>query len=94
MFFSELLPNPVSLSPKWDEVTGKWRRIRNKEPYALYSSPNIIRAIKRRRMKWAGRVARKGKRRGAFRVLVEKPEGRRPLERPRHRWEDNIKIGF
>jgi hypothetical protein len=72
--------------PKRDEVTGEWRRLHNKELYALYSSPNIIRAIKSRRLSWAGHVARMGERRGAYRALVGKPEGRRPLERPRRRW--------
>jgi hypothetical protein len=64
----------------------------NKELYALYSSPNIIRVIKSRRLRWAGHVARMGERRVAYRALVGKPEGRRPLGRPRYRWEDNIKI--
>jgi hypothetical protein len=68
--------------PKRDEVTGEWRRLRNKELYALYSSPNIIRVIKPRRLRWAGLVARMGERRGAYRALVGKPEGRRPLGRP------------
>jgi hypothetical protein len=63
-----------------------------KELYALYSSPNIIRVIKSRRLRWAGHVARMGKRRGAYGALVGKPEGRRPLGRPRRRWEDNIKM--
>jgi hypothetical protein len=58
----------------------------------LYSSPNIIRVIKSRRMRWAGHVARMGEKRGAYRVLVGRPQGRRPLERPRRRWEDNIKM--
>ena len=75
--------------PKEDEVTGEWRRLHNKELYALYSSPNIIRVIKSRRLRWEGHVARMGERRGAYRVLVEKPEGRRPLRRPRRRWEEN-----
>jgi hypothetical protein len=74
-----------------NEVTGEWRRLHNEELIDLYSSPNIVRAIKSRRMKWAGHVARMGERRGAYRVLVGKPEGRRPLRRPRRRWEDNIK---
>jgi hypothetical protein len=78
--------------PKRDEVTGEWIRLHNKELYALYSSPNIIRVIKSRRLRWARHVARMGKRRGAYRALVGKPEGRRPLERRRRRWEDNIKM--
>jgi hypothetical protein len=78
--------------PKRDEVTGEWRRLRNKELYALYSSPNIIRVIKSRRLRWTGHVSRMGERRGAYRVLVGKPEGKRPLERPRGKWEDNIKM--
>jgi hypothetical protein len=78
--------------PKRDEVTGECRRLHNKELYALYSSPNIIRVIKSRRLRWAGHVARTGERRGAYRALAGKPEGRRPLGRPRHTWEDNIKM--
>jgi hypothetical protein len=77
-----------------DEVTGEWRRLHNEELNDLYSSPNIIRVIKSRRMSWAGHVARMGEGRGAYRVLVGRPEGRRPLERPRHRWEDNIKMNL
>jgi hypothetical protein len=80
--------------PKRDEVTGEWRRLHNKELYALYSSPNIIRVIKPRRLRWAGHVVRMGERRGAYRALVGKPEGRRPLGRPRRRWEDDNKMGF
>jgi hypothetical protein len=71
--------------PKRDEVTGEWRRLHNEEPYALYSSPNIVRVIKSRRLRWAGHVARMGERRGAYRALVGKPEGRRSLGRPRRR---------
>jgi hypothetical protein len=82
------------LGPKRDEVTGEWRRQHNKELYALYSSTNIIRVIKSRRLRWAGHVARMGERRGAYRALVGKPEGRRSLGRPRRRWEDNIKMGL
>jgi hypothetical protein len=78
--------------PNRDEVTGEWRRLHNKELYALYSSPNMIPVIKSRRLRWAGYVARMGEMRGAYRALVGKPEGRRPLERPRRRWEDNIKM--
>jgi hypothetical protein len=64
----------------------------NEELYALYSSPNIIRVIKSRKLRWAGHVARMGEMSGAYRALVGKPEGRRALERPRRRWEDNIKM--
>jgi hypothetical protein len=78
--------------PKREEVRSEWRRIHNKELHALYSSADIIRMMKSRRVRWAGRVARMGQRSGAYRSLVGKPEGRRPLERPRRRWEDNIKI--
>ena len=64
----------------------------NEELNDLYSSPNIVRMIKSRRMRWAGHVARMGEERGAHRVLVGKPEGKRPLGRPRHRWVDNIRM--
>jgi hypothetical protein len=67
-----------------DEITGEWRRLHNKELYAVYS-PNIIRVIKSRRLRWGGHVARTGERRSAYGVLVGKPEGRRPLGRPRRR---------
>jgi hypothetical protein len=80
--------------PKRDEATGEWRRLHKKELYALYSSPNIIRVIKSRSLRWAGHVARMGERRGAYRALMGKPEGRRPLERTRRRWEDDIKIAL
>jgi hypothetical protein len=78
--------------PKRDQVTGEWRRLHNEERNDLYSSPNIIQVIKSRRMRWVGHVARMGEGRGAYRILVGRPEGRRPLGRPRHRWEDNIKM--
>jgi hypothetical protein len=78
--------------PKRDEATGECRRLHNEELNDLYSSSNIIRVIKSRRQKWAGHVARMGERRGADRILVGRPEGRRPLGRPRCRWKDNIKI--
>jgi len=78
--------------PRRDEVTGEWRRLYNEELNDLYSLPNIVRVIKWRRMRWAGHVARMGEERGVYRVLVGKPEGRRPLGRPRRRWVDNIRI--
>jgi hypothetical protein len=68
-------------APKRDEVTGEWRKLHNEELHNLYSSPNIIRMIKSRRMRWAGHVARMGEKRNAYRILVGKPEGRRPLGR-------------
>jgi hypothetical protein len=77
--------------PMRDEVTGEWRRLHNEELNDLYSSPNIIRVIKSGRMRWEGHVARMGDRRGAYSVLVGRPEGRRPFGRPRRRWEYNIK---
>jgi len=73
-------------------VTGEWRKLHNEELYDLYSSPNIVRVITSRRIRWAGHVARIGEKRGVNRVLVGKPEGKRPLGRPRRRWEDNIKM--
>ena len=75
--------------PGRDEVTGEWRILHNEELNDLYSSPNIVRVVKSRRMRWAGHVARMGEEREAYRVLVGKPEGKRPLGRPRHRWVDN-----
>jgi hypothetical protein len=65
--------------PKWDEVTVEWRKLHNEELNDLYSLPNIVRVVKSRSMKWAGRVARMGEERGVHRVLVGKPEGKRPL---------------
>jgi hypothetical protein len=74
------------------EDTGEWRRLHNEELNDLYSSPNIIRVIKSRRMRWAGHVARMGEETGAYKFLVGRPEVRRPLGRPRRRWEGNIKM--
>jgi hypothetical protein len=71
--------------PKRDEVTGEWRKLHNGELHNLYLSPDIIRQIKSRRMRWAGNVERMGEGRNVYRVLVGKPEGKRPLERPRSR---------
>jgi hypothetical protein len=76
--------------PKRDEATGEWRRLHDEELNDLYSTPNIIRIIKSRRMSWVGHVARMAERRGAYRILAEWPEGRRTFGRPRRRWEDNI----
>ena len=78
--------------PRRDEVTGEWRRLHNEELNDLYCSPNIVRVIKSRRMRWAGHVARVGEERGVYRVLVGKPEGKRPLGKPRRRWVDNIRM--
>jgi hypothetical protein len=77
---------------KRDEVTGGWRKLLNEELHGLYSSPIIVREIKARRMRWAGHVARKGEARDAYNILVGRPEVRRPLGRPRRRWEDNFKM--
>ena len=78
--------------PRRDEVTGEWRKLHNEELNDFYSSPNIVRVIKSRRMRWAGHVAHMGEGRGIYRVLVGKLEVNRPLGRPRRRWEDNIKM--
>jgi hypothetical protein len=77
--------------PKREE-DGSWRKLHNDELHSLYSSPTIIRVIKSWRMGWAGHVARMGEGRGAYRVLVGRPERKRPQGRPRLRWEDNIKM--
>ena len=77
-----------------DEVTGDCRRLYNEELNDLYSSRNIVRVIKSRRMRWAGHVARIGAERGVYRILVGKAEGTRPLGRPWHRWVDNNRMDF
>jgi hypothetical protein len=77
---------------KRDEVTGEWRKLHNQELNDLYSLPDIVRVVKSRKMRWAGHVARMGEERGVHKVLVGKPEGKRPLGKPRPRWEDNIKM--
>jgi hypothetical protein len=76
--------------PKRDDMTGEWRKLHNEEINDLYCSPNIVRVIRSRRMRWEGCVARVGERRDVYRVLVGKHEGKRPLGRPRLRWEDVI----
>ena len=78
--------------PKRDGVTGEWRKLHNEELNDLYSSPNIVWVIKSRRMRWAGHVARMEEGRVVHKLLVAKPEGKRPVGRPRRRWEDNIKM--
>ena len=77
---------------KKEEVKGEWRKIHNEELNDMYCSPNILQVIKSKRMRWAGHVACKGERRGVCRVLVGKPEWKKPLGRPRRRWEYNIKM--
>ena len=77
---------------KKDEISGEWRKLHNAELHALYSSPNIIRSLKSRRLRWARHVARMEQFRNAYSVLVGKLEGKRPIVRPRRRWEDNIKM--
>ena len=81
MFENRVLRRVFGL--KRDEVTGEWRKLHNEELSDIYSLPNIVRVVKSRRMKWAGYVVRVGEGRGVHRVLVGKPEGKRPLERPR-----------
>jgi hypothetical protein len=83
----------TKVGPKRDEVTGEWRKLHNEELHNLYSSPDIIRQVKSRRTRWAGHVARMGKERKMYKVLVGKPEGKRPLGTPRRRWEDGIRMG-
>jgi hypothetical protein len=78
--------------PKRDEVMGEWRKMHSGEVHNLYSSLDIIRQIKSRRMRWAGHVACMGEGRNVYSILMGKPEGKRPLERPSRRWEDAIKM--
>jgi len=77
---------------EWDKLKKEWRKLHNGDVNDLYSSPNIIWVIKSGRMRWAGHVGRMGESRASYRILVVKPEGRRPLGRLRHRWDDNIKM--
>jgi hypothetical protein len=78
--------------PKKDEVTGEWRKLHSEELHNLYSSPDTIRQIKSRRMRWAGHVARMGEERKVYKVLVGKSEAKRPLGRPSRRWEDGVRM--
>jgi hypothetical protein len=82
----------IIFGPKRDEVTGEWRKLHSEELHNLYSSTDIIRQIKSRRMRWARHVVRIGEERKVYKVLVVKPEGKRTLGRPRRRWEDGIKM--
>ena len=77
--------------PKRDKLTGEWRKLHD-DPNDLYCPPSIVRVIRSRRMRWTGHLACMGKRRGIYRVLVRKPDGKRPLGRDKHRWKDNIKM--
>jgi hypothetical protein len=79
---------------KRDEVIGGWRKLHNEELHNLYCSPSIIRIIKSKRMRWAGHAARMGEKTNAYKILVGKPEEKRPLRRPRRMWEDNIKMNL
>jgi hypothetical protein len=81
-----------TFGPRRDEVKGQRRKLHNGELHNLYSPPNIIRQVKSRRLRWAGHVARMGEGRNVYRVVERKPERKRPLERPRRRWEDGIKM--
>jgi hypothetical protein len=78
--------------PKRDEVTGEWRKLHSEELHNLYSSPGIIRRVKSRQVRWAEHVARMGEERNVYKVSVGKPEGKRPLGRPRRRWEDGVRM--
>jgi hypothetical protein len=78
--------------PKRDEEIGEWRKLHNEKLNDLFFSPNIVGVVKSRKLRWAEHVTRMGEAMGVYRVLMGKPEGRRPLQRPRRRWEDNIKM--
>jgi hypothetical protein len=90
LFLSNLLISEFGQNR--DGVTGGWRKLHNEELHNLYSSPSIIIIIKSRRMRWAGHVARMGVKKNVYRLLVGKPEGKRPVGRPRRRWIYNIKM--
>jgi hypothetical protein len=82
------------LGPKRDEVTGDWRKLHNEEISDLYSLPNMLWVVKSRRMRWAEHVACSSEKRGVYRFLVGRPEGKRSLGRPKRRWQDNIKMAL
>ena len=75
-------------------ANGKWRRLHKEELHSLYRSPNIVRVIKSRRLRWAGHVARMGEVKGSFKILAGKPTGKRPLGRSRHKWDDNTRMNL
>jgi hypothetical protein len=83
-----------SFEPKRDEMVGGWRKLHNEKLHNLYCSSSIIRMTKTKMIRWAGQVARTRAKRNAYRILVGKPEGKRPLGRPRRRWEDTIKMNL
>jgi hypothetical protein len=87
-----LAPSDFHLFPKLKELTAEWRKLHNEELHSLYSSSDIIRQVKSIRMRWAGHVARMGEERKLYKVLVGNPERKRPLGRPRRRWEDGIRM--
>ena len=89
--FENRVPRRI-FGPRRDEITGEWRKLHIEELNDLYASPNIFRVIKSRRMRWAGHIAHMEEWRGVYRILVGKPEGKRPLGKPRCRWKDNIKM--
>jgi hypothetical protein len=80
------------LGSKGDKVTGDWRKLHNEELHNMYSSSGTIRVIKSRRMRWAGHEVCMVEMKNVFKILIGNPEGKRPLRRPRHKWEDNIKM--
>jgi hypothetical protein len=92
VFENRVMRRILVFGPKRDEVTGEWRKLRIEELHNLYLSPNIIRQVKSRRMRLAEHVTRMGERRKLYKVLVGKPEGKRPLGRPSRRWEDGIRM--
>jgi hypothetical protein len=89
--FENRIPK-IIFGPKRDEVTGEWRKLHNEELHNLYSSSDIVRQVKSRRMRWAGHVARMAEERKVYKVLVGNPEGKRQLGRPRRKWEDGIRM--
>jgi hypothetical protein len=94
VFKNRVLRKIQIFGSKREEVAGGWRRLHTEELHSLYTSPNIIWVIKSRRLRWVGHVAHMGEMRNVCKILVGKPEGKRSLQRPRHRWEDNIRMVY